>query len=86
MVFGNEMRIRSANITPHPTSGIGNLTFEDFKKATEGQRPDGKMLRPLINRMKLDSIEINAIWHYQKSVNTISNEWGYETRIEIPAI
>ena len=85
MVFGNRMGIRSANITPHATAGIGDWTFNDFKGAIlNGRRPDGKLLRPPMNRMKLDSIEINAIWHYLQSVEPISIPWDYETRIEIP--
>jgi hypothetical protein len=86
MVFGNGMGIRSANITPHLTAGIGSWTFNDFKRAVqEGNRPDGRTLRPPMNRMKLDSIEITSIWEYLKTVAPNSNPWDYDDRIEIAA-
>ncbi len=85
MVFGNQMGIRSANITPHLFAGLGHWTFDDFKNALEnGKRPDGKILRPPMNRMKLDSIEFVAIWNYLKTVEPNSNQWDYDNRIEMP--
>jgi hypothetical protein len=86
MTYGNSIGIKSANITPHPTMGIGKWTFEKFVNVvTTGIRPDGKPLRPPMNQMKLDSIELIAIWSYLQSVPPISNQWDYKNRIEVPA-
>ena len=82
MVFGNTFGIRSANISPHDQMGIGAWTVDDFRKAvTVGYRPDGKLLRAPMNRMKLDSLEVEAIYAYLKTVPPVANDWPYDARL-----
>ena len=46
-IFGSGYTLISANITPHPTLGIGAWTDEDIKGAiTQGIRPDGPQMLP----------------------------------------
>jgi len=83
MVFGNDMGIRSANITPYRVFGIGGWTFKDFELAlTKGVRPDGQALRSPMNQMNMDSTEIKAIWAYLKTVPPLTTQWAYDVRIE----
>lgn len=80
---GNTMHSRdglqivlSANITPHPETGIGNWTEHEFRKAVMmGVRPDGSPMRdPMPKFTSLDSFEIHAIWEYLRTVPPIDNE------------
>ena len=85
MVFGNDLGIRSANITPLSVYGIGKWTYEDFELAvTQGIRPDGKALRAPMNKMRLDSIELKAIWAYLRTVPRLPGAWPYESRMQDP--
>lgn len=72
---GSEV-ILTANITPHPTAGIGNWSEEAFIKAvTAGVRPDGAPVRaPMPKFTALDSFELHAIWEYMKTVPPLANE------------
>lgn len=87
LIYGNAVGIRTPNITPDKGSGIGNWSFEEFHKAiVEGKRPDDKVLRPPMNRLVLDSVEIMALWQYLRSVPPLSNNWEYESRIELSEV
>ena len=44
-IFGLGFAVISANVTPHPSLGIGEWTDDDVKRAiTEGVRPDGRQM------------------------------------------
>ena len=44
-IFGLQYTVISANVTPHPTLGVGEWTDEEIKRAiTEGIRPDGRQM------------------------------------------
>jgi mono/diheme cytochrome c family protein len=66
------------NLTP-PATGMGDWTFEDFKKAmTEGVRPDGTPLKmpmtlvlPYAQRMT--PVELEALWIYFRSLPPVAN-------------
>lgn len=46
-IFGLGYTVVSANVTPHPTLGIGQWTDEEIKRAiTQGIRPDGRQMLP----------------------------------------
>jgi mono/diheme cytochrome c family protein len=68
----------AANITPHPETGIGAWTEQDFFRALrEGVRPDGsRLLRempwPIIAQMTDD--ELGAVWAYLRTVP--ASEYG----------
>ncbi|HLN52401.1 MAG TPA: hypothetical protein VK212_01755 [Lentimicrobium sp.] len=69
----------SANLTPDPT-GIGNWTYEQFKKAiTEGKfkgMDGGRMLlppMPWFNYAKATDEDLQAIFAYLKSIKPVKN-------------
>lgn len=76
-MIGTDGRVvHTANITPDPTTGIGNWSQEQFIVAvTQGRRPDGKQLRlPMPPYVMLDSLEAAAIYQYLRTVPPIVNE------------
>lgn len=60
--------IVSTNITPHPTSGIGNYTAEDFKRVLrEGRAKDGHYLypaMPYVQFTKLSDADVQDLYAY----------------------
>jgi mono/diheme cytochrome c family protein len=64
--------IYSTNLTPDPKTGIGNWTFEDFKRAMhDGIRPDGQYLypaMPLNSYTKIVDDDLKAMWAYLRSI------------------
>ncbi len=79
---GNEMKnlegqvIRTANLTPHPEYGIGNLTTEQFINAVKyGQKPGGGTLRyPMPPFSTLTDSEVIAIQAFLKTVPIIDKK------------
>jgi mono/diheme cytochrome c family protein len=71
---GNE--IFSANITPHPETGIGAWSAEDFKSALRfGKNPKGGVLRyPMMPYSLMSDKEAGAIYEYLRSVPEINNK------------
>ena len=76
--------LRSANITPHPTTGIGGWTEEffiqRFKMHTDsGQsaRPVGpgefQSLMPWVMYGGMDSLDLKAIYTYLRTVDPVDN-------------
>jgi mono/diheme cytochrome c family protein len=57
----------AANLTPHPTEGIGGWTEEDFFRALrEAKRPDGRELSEIMPRIfaHMTDEELRALWLY----------------------
>ena len=65
----------SANITPHPTLGIGSWTDEQIKKAiTDGVRPDGRKLAPAMAfhyYNKISDSDLDAMVLYLRSLKPL---------------
>lgn len=62
-----------ANLTPDPTTGLGNWTEADFVQALrQGQRPDGTILDPVAmpwpNFGQMTDTELSALWLYLQSM------------------
>ena len=75
--------LRSANITPHPTSGIGSWTEETFLKKFKQYETDTKAklivapgdmqtIMPWYMYAKMDSADLKAIYAYLKTVEPIA--------------
>ncbi|MCB9932544.1 MAG: c-type cytochrome [Planctomycetes bacterium] len=62
----------SRNLTPDKETGIGNWSFDDFKKAlTTGVRPDGSQLQEMMPWKAyagMDPDDIKALWEYLQTV------------------
>jgi cytochrome c553 len=63
----------SANLTPHPTAGLGAWSEADFFRAMrEGRRPDGRVLNPEFMPwtafQQMTDDELRALWLYLRSV------------------
>jgi mono/diheme cytochrome c family protein len=67
----------SANLTPHPTDGIGSWSLEDFERAMRtGVRPDGRELdamMPWRAFAQFDAVEIEALWTYLQSLDPVAD-------------
>lgn len=61
-----------ANLTPEPTTGLGQWTEADFFRAIRtGQRPDGSTISqtmPWVNFSQMSDVELSALWLYLQSV------------------
>lgn len=70
-------KVKGANITPDPDTGIGKWSDADIKRALqEGKRPDGSQLAPLMpyGFYKIFTPgDLNAIVAYIKSVPPVKN-------------
>lgn len=67
--------IVSANITPHPSSGIGKWSEEKFIRALKTGTVDGRALRyPMIPYTHLTDAEAAAMYAYLKTVPPIDNK------------
>ena len=66
-----------ANLTPHPTDGLGAWSLEDFERALRtGVRPDGSELgpsMPWVAFQHFDDLEIEAIWAYLTTLPALSD-------------
>lgn len=62
--------ILSANLTPHPNSGIGGWSLADFSRAIRSrQRPDGTILSDAMPLFAgLSEEEVNAIWVFLRTL------------------
>jgi mono/diheme cytochrome c family protein len=62
----------AANLTPHPTAGLGGWSEDDFIKAMrEGVRPDGSDLNPAMPWplfTEMTDVELKALWLFLRSV------------------
>lgn len=60
-----------ANLTPEPTTGLGQWTEADFFRAIRtGQRPDGSTISqamPWVNFSQMSDMELSALWLYLQS-------------------
>ena len=65
----------SANLTQHPTHGLGQWTQADFARVMrEKKRPDGQMLAPVMPLYAaLTDEEIAALWAYLQTVPVQDN-------------
>jgi mono/diheme cytochrome c family protein len=65
--------VLSANLTPHPTAGIGAWSAADFDRALRtGVRPDGRRLRfPMRMLPELTAEESGALYAYLRTVPPI---------------
>lgn len=61
-----------ANLTPEPTTGLGQWTEADFIRAIRtGQRPDGSTISqamPWVNFSQMSDVELSALWLYLQSM------------------
>ena len=66
----------SANITPHPESGIGSWTADEFKNALRfGKNPKGGSLRyPMMPYSLMSEREAEAIYTYLRTVPALDNK------------
>ncbi|MHB8206363.1 hypothetical protein [Mucilaginibacter sp.] len=65
----HDMSIKASNITPDKSTGIGDYTREDFRKAlTDGQAPDRHLKVPMPKFNMLKDSEIDAIYAYLQTV------------------
>ncbi|WP_244473603.1 cytochrome c [Rhizobium sp. Leaf262] len=66
------------NITPDIETGIGSWSSADLKKAlTTGERPDGRMLSPVMpwqDLARLHDEDITALVEYLKSLKPLKNQ------------
>ncbi len=71
-------KIRSVNLTPDNTTGIGTFTPEDFSLAVrEGKAPGGRALRvPMPKFKSLTDKQVNAIYTYLKSLPAVEHRVG----------
>jgi cytochrome c553 len=61
--------VRASNITPDKTTGIGNYTLDDFRKAlTAGKAPDRQLKIPMPKFGRLKMQEVDAIYAYLQTV------------------
>jgi mono/diheme cytochrome c family protein len=69
--------IYSSNITPDPTTGIGNWSADDFYKTMhEGRFPDGGLLYPVMpyaSYTKVTRADSDAIFAYLRSVPAVNH-------------
>ncbi len=70
-------KVKGANITPDPDTGIGKWSDADIKRALqEGKRPDGSQLAPLMPYgfyKVFTPSDLNAVVAYIKSVPPVKN-------------
>jgi len=68
--------IKSANITLHQETGIGNWTEEEFIQAVRfGRLPNGNMARwPMLPYSEMTEEEASAIWAYLQTIPAVENE------------
>ncbi|MEW6453625.1 MAG: c-type cytochrome [Pseudomonadota bacterium] len=70
-------KVKGANITPDPDTGIGKWSDADIKRALqEGKRPDGSQLAPLMPYgfyKVFTPNDLNAVVAYIKSVPPVKN-------------
>lgn len=68
------------NITPDIETGIGSWSNADIKKAlTTGERPDGRMLSPVMpwqDLARLHEDDVVALVEYLKSLKPVKNRVG----------
>lgn len=78
--------IYSTNITPEPTTGIGQWSLEEFSTAMrQGKRPDGEHLYPVFpytSFTKISDADIAALYAYFQSLKPVTysppeNELGF---------
>jgi mono/diheme cytochrome c family protein len=72
----NGQEVFSANLTPHPTTGLGSWTYEEFAAAVRsGIGKQNQALDPAMPRfVHLDNTETRAIWAYLQSVPPLEND------------
>jgi cytochrome c553 len=68
----------TANLTPHPTTGIGKRYNEAsfIKTLRTGKKPEGEPLLPPMpweNFAKMSDADIKAIWAYLQTVKPVDN-------------
>lgn len=63
------MDIKASNITPDKSTGIGNYSREDFRKAlTDGEAPNRHLKPPMPKFNMLKANEVDAIYAYLQTV------------------
>ena len=64
--------VAAANLTPHPETGLGTWSLEDFDRAVRsGRRPDGSGLSldmPWAALSAMTDTEVEALWMYLQSL------------------
>ena len=85
--------VRGANITQDRATGIGSWSDEEIKRAlTEGIRPDGELLAPIMPSSFyriLTSRDLNAVVAYLRTIKPVQNAVEapvYKTKMHIPAV
>jgi mono/diheme cytochrome c family protein len=70
--------IYSPNVTPDPDTGIGEWSFEDFKKAVRaGIRADGAFLYPAMpfdSYTRITEDDLKALWAYFQTLQPIKQQ------------
>lgn len=65
-------RVNPGNLTPHPTSGIGQWSEADFWRAMhQGVGPDGRVLNPAFpytSFTRISRADSNALWAYLRTL------------------
>lgn len=64
----------AANLTPHPSGGLGKWSEADFLRAMrERRRPDGSALNPVMPAVfgQMTDIELGALWKYFKTLPAV---------------
>jgi hypothetical protein len=74
--------IYSANLTPHPETGIGAWDYEQFKNAlVYGELPSGGVVRyPMFPYAALNESETQAIFAYLKQIPSLNHPVNRGTR------
>lgn len=71
-IFGLGYTSISANVTPHPTLGIGAWTDQEIKRAiTQGVRPDGRQMLPSMGfsyYAKITDEDLNSLIYFLRSL------------------
>ena len=69
--------IYSSNITPHPETGIGDWSFEDFRRALhDGIRADGAFLYPAMpydSYTKISHEDVEALFAYFRTLEPVQS-------------
>ncbi len=77
-LFGLGYTVISANVTPHPTLGIGEWSDEDIKRViTEGIRPDGRQFLPSMAfryYANMTEEDLDALVYYLRSLDPLPAE------------
>lgn len=68
--------VLTANLTPHPETGIGNWTEEQFIRAVKYGLKDGEpaLRYPMLPYSQLTDYEAGAIFEYLKTIPPIDNK------------